>query len=73
MFQEKFHEQFQHWIDENRLLRIEVIYRKTGRKTIIGKLLQFNPHINTLLVYTEDQKTVESININQIDDIFPAG
>lgn len=69
---EKFFHQFVEWMNENRLLVLKVTFEKSGRKTIYGRLLQFDQKEKNLLVYVDDTKTIERFMFNQIDDIVPA-
>ena len=56
---------------ENRLVHIEVVFKKVGRKMIVGRIVQYNQKEKSLPVYNEDRKTVEHIMMNEIDDISP--
>ncbi|WP_100404942.1 LSm family protein [Bacillus solitudinis] len=69
---EKQIKQFQDWIKTNRLIRVVSIESQMGRKTIIGRLLLFDPDRRTLLVYDDDQKEVINLQLNEIDSIETA-
>ena len=69
---ESFIEEIKNWIKENRLVHIEVVLKKIGRKTVIGRIIQFNRKDNSLLIYADDQKEIKHIMINEIDHISPA-
>jgi hypothetical protein len=49
-------------------MRIEVVIKKVGRKSIMGRIVQFDR--DRLLVYNEDEKKVDHIMIHEIDDIL---
>lgn len=55
--------------EENSLLYITYVVQKVGRKTIWAKILQINEEENNILLYDVDQKSVEQLKINQIDEI----
>jgi hypothetical protein len=61
----KFHE----WITVNQLLVIVVTIQRRGRKTIVGRLVQFDTINHSILVYLDDSKSVECYTFNQIDHI----
>lgn len=60
---------FQSWIHSNTLLCVEIVIRKIGRKTVFGRLLNFDETQQTILLYDVDNKEVHSIKINEIDHI----
>jgi hypothetical protein len=64
------YEQINKWVDENRLLYINVVLDKKPTKTIIGRILSFNEIEKNILIYVEDNKSVENIKINEIDEII---
>jgi hypothetical protein len=67
---EHFYKKIEQWISENRLVQIIAVYEKLDRKLIIGRIIQLNRLEGGLLIYTEDDKKVENLLINEIDDIF---
>lgn len=69
---ENFYRNFKNWIEENRLLVIEVTLRKQGRKTFLGRMVQFNQKENSLLIYNDDTKSIEHLILNEIDEISPS-
>jgi hypothetical protein len=65
------YEQINKWVDENRLLYINVVLDKKPTKTIIGRILSFNEiEKKNILIYVEDNKSVGNIKINEIDEII---
>ena len=60
------------WIDDNKLLHLKVIIEKKGRKEIWGRILSFNELQRSLLIYSDDDKKIFNINLNEIEDILPA-
>lgn len=64
---------FENWIKEEKLLYVEVIVQKKGRKVVFGRLLKLDAQARTMLIYDVDQKEVLSVMMNQIDRIQPAG
>ena len=50
-------------------MNITYVVKKVGRKSMWGKIVQVDESDNVILFYDVDQKSVEQININQIDDI----
>jgi hypothetical protein len=67
---EHFYKKIEQWISENRLVQIIAVFEKLDRKLIIGRIIQLNRLEGGLLIYTEDDKKVENLLINEIDDIF---
>ncbi|WP_027726270.1 hypothetical protein [Tuberibacillus calidus] len=59
----------QKYKEEDALLYITYVVQKVGRKTIWAKILQINEEENNILLYDVDQKSVEQLKINQIDEI----
>jgi len=59
----------QKYKEEDALLYITYVVQKVGRKTIWAKILQINEEENNILLYDIDQKSVEQLKINQIDEI----
>lgn len=66
---EMFYEQLKGWVQENQLLRIEVVLKKIGRRQILGRIVQYNEE--SVLIYMDDTKTVENYLLNEIDNIVP--
>ena len=63
---------FKSWITDQKLLFVEIIFQKEGKKELFVRLLKYDELKKTLLLYDVDQKQVLSIKINQIDSIQPA-
>lgn len=63
---------FKNWITDQKLLFVEIIFQKEGKKELFVRLLKYDELKKTLLLYDVDQKQVLSIKINQIDSIQPA-
>jgi hypothetical protein len=61
-------DQIHRWVKEKSFMRIEVVIKKVGRNTIMGRIMQFDR--DSLLVYNEDEKKVDHIMIHEIDDIL---
>lgn len=59
----------QKYKEEDAILYITYVVQKVGRKTIWAKILQINEEENNILLYDVDQKSVEQLKINQIDEI----
>jgi hypothetical protein len=63
---------FQNWINEQKLLHVEILLRKKGKQSLSVRMLKYDSHLKTLLLYDVDRKEVLSIDIHQIDRIQPA-
>jgi hypothetical protein len=72
IYMEEQYELFDQWIIEKRLVLIEAILEKTGRKILLGRLLHFDHRQNQLLIYDDDHKKVHCVRTNEIDHISPA-
>jgi hypothetical protein len=66
---EDWHFLFERWKNENKLLNVEYLIVKKGRSSFLGRLLQFNTDTKTLVFFVEDQKSVQTLSLNQIEDI----
>lgn len=63
---------FQRWIEEKKLLHFKVVKVKKGRKEIWGRMISFDEQKGNLLIYNDDEKKIDNINLNEIEDIIPA-
>lgn len=63
---------FKNWMNDQKLLYVEVIFQKERRKQLFVRLLKYDELSQTLLLYDVDQKKVLSVKLNQIDSIQPA-
>lgn len=59
------------WIATKQLLRIEVVQKKTERKSFAGRLLQYSEDNDLLLIYDVDEKQIYNFRLNEIDSIQP--
>ncbi len=62
---------FSMWVEEQQLLRVTIVQRKKGRRTVFGRLLQVDPEKRNVLVYDDDAKSLLHLQFNEIDDIQP--
>ncbi|WP_456273559.1 hypothetical protein [Bacillus sp. AK031] len=61
--------QFQRWKSENKLLTVEYLIEKKGKFSLSGRLLQYNADTQTLIFYVDDLKSVQTLSLNQIENI----
>jgi hypothetical protein len=60
------------WSETKQLVSITTLRYKSGRSVIMGRILQYNPEQNDLLVYDDDRKVIHHLTFTEIDDIQPA-
>jgi hypothetical protein len=61
--------QLQEYLENETLLYITYVVKKIGRRTVWGRVLQVIESEEKILIYDVDNKTVEQINLHQIDEI----
>ncbi|MGD9679137.1 MAG: hypothetical protein AB7V16_12410 [Vulcanibacillus sp.] len=60
------------WKEQNQLLIIKLIAPKNNRKILIGRIIQYDAEKCNILIYLDDDKTLSSVSIYEIDQIKPA-
>jgi len=65
-------DQFQEWIKQNQLLYISFIKPQSGKKIVWGRIIKYDESQELLLVYNDDDKAINQILINQIEELTPA-
>ncbi|MGV3488518.1 MAG: hypothetical protein ACO1OC_08035 [Tuberibacillus sp.] len=63
------YQELQNYKEKGSLLYITYVVQKVGRKSVWAKIIEVSETERNVLLYDVDSKTVEQININQIDDI----
>lgn len=65
--------QIKKWITENRLIRLVYIIERQGQRVVHGRIIQLDETKQMILMYLDDEKSMESIKMNAIETMEPAG
>jgi hypothetical protein len=58
-----------HWITSKKLVRLQVVQKRTGRTFLYGRILQHDEAGQFILFYHDDEKKVSNISLNEVEDI----
>lgn len=61
---------FRTWMSDHRLLCLDMLLHKAGRKSVFGCLVDYDEQ--SILFYDVDRSQTLHVAFNQIDDIQPA-
>ncbi|MFD2446561.1 hypothetical protein ACFSO7_21705 [Bacillus sp. CGMCC 1.16607] len=57
------------WMNNNQLLKVDYIVPREGRKSLVGRLIQYSYEEQLFIFYLDDTKSVLSLHQKQIDKI----
>lgn len=64
-----YERQLRTWIQDGRLVRIELLKGRGERQWLLGRILNLDMQIKQLIVYQVDEKKVYNLKLNEIENI----
>ena len=65
----KYERQLRTWIQDGRLVRIELLKGRGERQWLLGRILNLDMQVKQLIVYQVDEKKVYNLKLNEIENI----
>lgn len=64
-----YERQLRTWIQDGRLVRIELLKGRGERQWLLGRILNLDMQVKQLIVYQVDEKKVYNLKFNEIENI----
>lgn len=66
------YEQIEIWKRNRTLIELHVITPRNQKRRIYGRIYAFDPIGQTILFYNDDNKVLENLTLNEIENAFPS-